>query len=43
MNNNNQTTAVLQNFEKPIKPFLHEKDCLICLEFVDIEAQKIVM
>lgn len=43
MNNNNQITKILQNFEKPEKTFLHEKDCLICLESVDIEAQKIVM
>lgn len=42
-NNNNQIITVLQNFEKPEKTFLHEKDCLICLESVDIEAQNIVM
>ena len=32
----------LQNFEKPDKSFLIDKECLICLETIDIEALKIV-
>ena len=33
---------ILQRFKKPDKSFLLEKECLICLESVDIESQKIV-
>ena len=33
---------ILQKFKKPDKSFLLEKECLICLESVDIESQKIV-
>ena len=32
----------LQNFEKPDKSFLIDKECLICLETIDLEALKIV-
>lgn len=39
--NNNQIITVLQNFEKPDKEFLYNKDCLICLESVDVESQLI--
>lgn len=34
--------ALLQKFKKPDKSFVLEKECLICLESVDIELQKIV-
>jgi hypothetical protein len=34
--------AILQKFKKPDKCFVLEKECLICLESVDIESQKIV-
>lgn len=34
--------AILQKFKKPDKNFVLEKECLICLESVDIESQKIV-
>jgi len=40
--NNNQIITVLQNFEKPDKEFLYNKECLICIESVDIESQLIV-
>ena len=33
---------ILHNFEKPDKEFIKNKECLICLESIDIEAQKIV-
>ena len=33
----------LQNFAKPAKEFLKDKECLICLEPVDIEMNQIVM
>jgi hypothetical protein len=33
---------ILQKFKKPDKSFVLEKECLICLESVDIELQKIV-
>jgi hypothetical protein len=33
----------LQKFEKPDKTFLKDKECLICLESIDVELQKIVM
>jgi hypothetical protein len=38
----NDFTNSLQKYKKPNKEFLKEKDCIICLELVDIEAQKIV-
>ena len=34
--------ALLQKLKKPDKSFILEKECLICLESVDIESQKIV-
>lgn len=40
--NNNQIITVLQNFEKPDKDFMYNKECLICLESVDTESQTIV-
>ena len=40
--NNNQIITILQNFEKPDKEFLYNKECLICLESVDVESQTIV-
>lgn len=32
----------LQKYKKPDKDFIKNKDCIICLEIVDIESQKIV-
>jgi hypothetical protein len=31
-----------QNFKKPNNEFIKEKECLICLEFFDIESQQLV-
>jgi len=36
------TYNILHNFEKPDNDFIKDKECLICLESIDIEAQKIV-
>jgi hypothetical protein len=38
----NHIITILQNFVKPDKNFLIDKECLICLETIDIEALKIV-
>lgn len=38
----NHIITILQEFEKPDKSFLIDKECLICLESINIEALKIV-
>ena len=38
----NHIITILQEFEKPDKNFLIDKECLICLESINIEALKIV-
>jgi hypothetical protein len=38
----NHIITILQNFVKPEKIFLIDKECLICLETINIEALKIV-
>jgi hypothetical protein len=38
-----QRIEVLQKFEKPNTDFLKDKECLICLEPVDLEMNQIVM
>lgn len=37
-----QIISTLQQYKKPDKDFLKDKDCLICLETIDLEALKIV-
>jgi hypothetical protein len=39
---NNLITSFLENIEKPNKDFIQDKECLICLESIDIELNKIV-
>jgi hypothetical protein len=39
---NNFIITQLENFEKPDKSFILDKECLICLESIDIELNKIV-
>jgi hypothetical protein len=39
---NNHIISILQNFEKPNTDFVKDKECLICLETIDIELNKIV-
>jgi hypothetical protein len=39
---NNFIISNLEKFEKPNKDFIKNKECLICLESIDIEAIKIV-
>jgi hypothetical protein len=39
---NNSILNVLKNFEKPDENFIKNKECLICLESIDIEAQQLV-
>jgi len=39
---NNFIKTQLEKFEKPDKDFIKEKDCLICLESVDLELNEIV-
>jgi hypothetical protein len=45
MNNNNDEykISILQNFEKPEPEFIKDKECLICLESFDLEANQHVM
>ena len=38
----NHIISILQKFEKPDASFLKDKECLICLETIDIELNKIV-
>lgn len=38
----NYIISGLQNFKKPDKNFIKDKECLICLESIDIEVCKIV-
>uniref|UniRef100_A0A6C0IJL9 RING-type domain-containing protein n=1 Tax=viral metagenome TaxID=1070528 RepID=A0A6C0IJL9_9ZZZZ len=38
----NHIITILQNFQKPEASFLQDKECLICLEPIDLEALKIV-
>ena len=38
----NHIISILQNFDKPDHNFLKDKECLICLESIDIETNKIV-
>jgi hypothetical protein len=40
---NNHTILILQTFEKPDTEFLKDKECLICLDPFDIEANQHVM
>jgi hypothetical protein len=39
---NNHIVTSLQNFEKPNTDFVKDKECLICLETIDIKLNKIV-
>ena len=39
---NNFITSFLEKIEKPDKDFIKDKECLICLESIDIELNKIV-
>lgn len=39
---NNFVKTQLENFEKPDKDFIKDKECLICLESVDLELNEIV-
>ena len=43
MNNDEHKISILQNFEKPEPEFIKDKECLICLEPFDLEANKHVM
>lgn len=43
MNNNAYIITILQNFEKPEQGFIKDKECLICLEPFDLEANQHVM
>ena len=38
----NDIISNLDNFTKPDKEFIQDKECLICLESIDIETNKIV-
>ena len=40
---NNHIISILQSFEKPEPEFIKEKECLICLEPFDLEANQHVM
>jgi hypothetical protein len=40
---NNHIILILQQFEKPDKDFIKDKECLICLEAFDLEANQHVM
>lgn len=42
MDNNEIIKTYLQNFKTPDREFLKDKDCLICLESVDLEMNEIV-
>lgn len=42
MDNNEIIKTQLQNFKTPDREFLKDKDCLICLEPVDLEMNKLV-
>ena len=41
--NNEHKISILQKFEKPKPDFIKDKECLICLESFDIEANQHVM
>ena len=43
MNNDEHKISILQQFEKPDKDFIKDKECLICLEPFDLEANQHVM
>ena len=43
MNNDEHKIFILQQFEKPEPEFIKDKECLICLEPFDIEANQHVM
>jgi len=43
MNNDEHKISILQNFEKPEPNFIKDKECLICLESFDLEANQHVM
>jgi hypothetical protein len=43
MNNDEHKISILQNFEKPEPSFIKDKECLICLEPFDLEANQHVM
>lgn len=43
MNNDDHKKSILQNFEKPDIDFIKDKECLICLEPFDLEANQHVM
>ncbi len=40
MKNNNDIVSDLNKFDKPEKKFIEDKECLICLESVDLESNK---
>ncbi len=40
--NNETIISSLQNFKKPDKNFVKNKECLICLESIDLELQQLV-
>ena len=43
MNNDEHKISILQNFEKPEPEFIKNKECLICLDPFDLEANQHVM
>ena len=43
MNNDEHKISILQQFEKPEPNFIKDKECLICLEPFDLEANQHVM
>jgi hypothetical protein len=43
MNNDEHKISILQQFEKPEPNFIKDKECLICLEQFDLEANQHVM
>jgi hypothetical protein len=43
MNNDDHKISILQQFEKPDIDFIKDKECLICLDPFDLEANKHVM
>jgi len=43
MNNDEHKISILQQFEKPKPDFIKDKDCLICLDPFDLEANQHVM
>ena len=43
MNNDEHKISILQQFEKPEPEFIKDKECLICLEVIDLEANHHVM